>query len=70
MNKIIRKLLLTVAYLASLYCYTVLSSSDSGNHSDLQAEPGVTSLSPVILLLRYRTTDPTPEHMDQGNKFN
>jgi hypothetical protein len=70
MKKIIRKLLLTVAYLASLYCYTALSSSDSGNYSDLQAESGVTSLFSVGLMLKYIAPDLTPEHMDHASKFN
>lgn len=74
MKRIIRKLLLTVAYLASLYCYTAFSSSDSGNHADLQAESGVTSLSTVGLLSKsaeqLRVLDATSDRMDQASKFN
>ena len=74
MNRIIRKLLLTVAYLASLYCYTAFSSSDSGNYADLQVETGVTSLSTIGLLSKsaepLRVLDATTDRIDQASKFN
>jgi hypothetical protein len=73
MKKITRKLLLIVAYLTSLYSYTALSSNDSGNQSDLQAESGVSLYLPLDSCLSVealRAPDPAPDHMDHASKFN
>jgi hypothetical protein len=73
MKRITRKLLLIVAYLTSLYSYTALSSNDTGNQSDLQAESGVTLFLPVDSCLStepVRALDSAPDRMDHASKFN
>ncbi len=73
MKKIIRKLLLIVAYLTSLYSYSALSSNDHGNQSDPQAESGISLYLPLDSCLSVeamRVPDPAPDHMDHVSKFN